>query len=257
MAIGLAIVKVCSSKSNSDGTLPTARVKAIWDRLFEDGEVERAFDFHRWKTIRDLIEVRGGLEMVDRRFYTGFVDVDGRAIKGRAAKWHMAGWLVETLDELVGSGQRAEATTGSFSDQDGGGSLPEQESQQDERRVLVMAVHEGGGSLLEQSSEQDEKHVLVMPNPDGGGSLLEHEEGDQLSHLIVRPHDMQGGTLQEQINGPFPHHAHEGTLPEQTAGDQDDFGFEDSWIVEFRRAYQPTIGLIWAGTILESRRVAA
>ena len=40
VAIGLAIVKVCSSKSNSDGTLPTARVKAIWDRLFQDGEVE-------------------------------------------------------------------------------------------------------------------------------------------------------------------------------------------------------------------------
>ena len=40
LAIGLAIVKVCSSKSNSDGTMPTARVKAIWDRLFEDGEVE-------------------------------------------------------------------------------------------------------------------------------------------------------------------------------------------------------------------------
>ena len=138
VAIGLAIVKVCSSKSNSDGTLPTARVKAIWDRLFEDGEVERAFDYHRWKTIRDVIEVRGGLEMVDRRFYTGFVDVDGRVIKGRAAKWHMAGWLVETLDELVGSGRKAEATTGSLSDQDGGGSLPEQESEQDERRVLVM-----------------------------------------------------------------------------------------------------------------------
>ena len=40
VAIGLAIVKVCSSKTNSDGTLPTARVKAIWDRLFQDGEVE-------------------------------------------------------------------------------------------------------------------------------------------------------------------------------------------------------------------------
>jgi hypothetical protein len=106
VAIGLAIVKVCSSKSNSDGTLPTARVKAIWNRLFEDGEVGRAFDYHRWKTIRDVIEVRGGLEMVDRSFYTGFVDVDGRLIKGRAAKWHMAGWLVETLDELVGSGRR-------------------------------------------------------------------------------------------------------------------------------------------------------
>ena len=87
--------------------------------------------------------------------------------------------------------------------------------------------------------------------------MLEQEEGDQLSHPIGRHHDMQGETSPEQIDGPFPDHAQEGTLPEQTAGDQDDFGFEDSWIVEFRRAYQPTIGLIWAGTIQQSRRAAA
>ncbi|MEJ7640314.1 MAG: hypothetical protein WKF75_20695, partial [Singulisphaera sp.] len=85
-----------------------------------------------------------------------------------------------------------------------------------------------GISLPEQGSEQDERRVLVMPNPDGGGSLLEQEEGDLSVHLIVRPHDMQRGTLPERINGSFEDHAHEGTLPEQTEGDQDDFGFEDS-----------------------------
>src|SRR5262249_11099296 len=57
MAIALAIVKSCSLKPNSDGSMPTARIKAIWDSLYETGEVDRAFDFHRWKTIRDTIEM--------------------------------------------------------------------------------------------------------------------------------------------------------------------------------------------------------
>ena len=169
----------------------------------------------------------------------------------------MAGCLVEKLDELVGSGRKAETTTGLLPDQDGGGSLPEQESQQDERHVLVMHNPDGGGSLLEQSSEQDERRVLVMSNPDGGGSLLEQEEGDQPGHPIDSTQDMQGESLPEQFDGSFPDHAHGATLPEQTAGDEDDFGFESGWIMEFRRAYQPTIGLIWAGTIQDSRRAAA
>ena len=67
LAIALPIVKFCSRKRNPDGTMPTARIKGIWDRLFEDGEVDRAFDYHRWRVIRDLIEVQGGLEMEDRR----------------------------------------------------------------------------------------------------------------------------------------------------------------------------------------------
>ncbi|QDV36931.1 hypothetical protein [Tautonia plasticadhaerens] len=144
VAIGLVIVKVCTSKSNADGTLPTARIKAIWGRLYQDGEVGRAFDYHRWKAIRDVIEAQGGLEMVDRRYYSGFVADNGRYIKGKAAKWHMAGWLVETLDEIVGSGQRAESTTGSSSDQDRGGTSPGQEEDQAEEQVISMPIQDRG-----------------------------------------------------------------------------------------------------------------
>ena len=75
----------------------------IWDRLFAEGEVDRAFDYHRWRVIRNLIEVQGGLEMEDRHFYTGFVNEAGTLIKGLAAKWKMADWLIEKLEEIVGS----------------------------------------------------------------------------------------------------------------------------------------------------------
>ena len=61
LAIALAILKFCSRKMNCDGTMPTQRIKVIWDQMYENGEVDRAFDYHRWRVIRDLIEVQGGL----------------------------------------------------------------------------------------------------------------------------------------------------------------------------------------------------
>ena len=109
LAIALPIVKYCSQKRNADGTMPTKRIKMIWDRLFAEGEIDRAFDYHRWRVIRNLIEVQGGLEMEDRYFYTGFVNDQGEVIKGLAAKWKMADWLIEKLDEIVELGYQEEA----------------------------------------------------------------------------------------------------------------------------------------------------
>lgn len=165
VAIGLAIVKVCSAKPNEDGSMPTARIKAIWDRLFQDGEVDRAFDYHRWRVVRDLIEGEGGLEMVDRRYYTGFADAEGRTIKGKAARWHMAAWLVEKLDEILGFGFRVE-----------------EEDQ-------------GGGTLLEP--EEDGATVL-MRGQEQGGTLLEPEDGTPQGAPGETIEQGQGGTLLEQ-----------------------------------------------------------
>src|SRR5208337_1792676 len=43
-------------------------------------------------------------------------------------------------------------------------------------------------------------------------------------------------------------------VPAIHARDDKDSGFDDDWIVEFRRENHATIGLIWAGTTLETRR---
>ena len=150
LAIALPIVKFCSQKMNKDGTMPTARIKAIWDKLFEDGEIDRAFDYHRWKVIRDLIEVQGGLEMEDRHFYTGFVNDQGQEIRGLAAKWKMADWLVEKLDEIAESGYQEVQEQ------------PNNENslklQQNDQREIQIDFPENmqGGTLLEQEYDQDD-----------------------------------------------------------------------------------------------------
>ena len=42
LAIALPILKFGSRRLNPDGTMPTARIKTIWDQMYENGEVEMA-----------------------------------------------------------------------------------------------------------------------------------------------------------------------------------------------------------------------
>jgi hypothetical protein len=154
LAIALPIVKFCSQKRNVDGTMPTKRIKRIWDALFEEGEVDRAFDYHRWRVIRDSLEAKGGLEMESRYFYTGFVNQGGEFIKGVAAKWKMADWLVEKLDEVLELGFDPKDEEIANSEE-----LPSSWEQEVERNQSVGAgsspVEEGGGALLEQDEYQE------------------------------------------------------------------------------------------------------
>jgi hypothetical protein len=143
LAIALAVIKSCSTRMNADGSMPTARIKAIWDRMYCNGEVDRAFDYHRWKAVRDLIEVKGGLVMVDRRYYTRFTNANGQEIKGKAARWHMAGWLMEELEEMAESGYRDE--------------------QEADQTLNFLPDQPRGGSLLERSDEEEEKTPSEAP----------------------------------------------------------------------------------------------
>jgi hypothetical protein len=101
-------------------------------------------------------------------FYTGFVNEAGTQIKGRAAKWCMADWLIEKLDEIVSHG------------------LVDQAAE-------LSPCHSQGGTLLEQ---EEERALVLMPSQDQGGTLLEQQE--QAEILLLSPEDMQGGTLLEQ-----------------------------------------------------------
>ena len=159
LAIALPIVKYCSQKRNADGTMPTRRIKVIWDRLFAEGEVDRAFDYHRWRVIRNLIEVQGGLEMEDRHFYTGFVNEAGTLIKGLAAKWKMADWLIEKLEEIVELGYQQEIEETANNESSPISLQQELQSNQDE--VSASSLMEGGGgALLEQNEYQDVENLF-------------------------------------------------------------------------------------------------
>jgi hypothetical protein len=68
-------------RPNEDGSMPQARVKAIWCRLYEQGTFSRAWDDSRWSAIWRTLADCGFLDVVD----TDYWHAEGG--KGQAMKW--------------------------------------------------------------------------------------------------------------------------------------------------------------------------
>ncbi len=92
--------------------------------------------------------------MEDRRFYTGFVNEAGTLIKELAAKWKMADWFIEKLDEMAEFGYQQEMQEPASSE--GSPTSLQQELQSNQDEVSASSLMErGGGALLEQNEYQD------------------------------------------------------------------------------------------------------
>ncbi len=63
--VALAIVRAFTLHPNPDGSIPVMRAKAIWDRMHEAGETTRAFNFHRFAAIRNMLTDMELLEWED------------------------------------------------------------------------------------------------------------------------------------------------------------------------------------------------
>jgi hypothetical protein len=111
-----------------------------------------------------------------------------------AAKWKIADWLIEKLDEIAEFGY--------------------QEDPSEVEDSLPLDTRER--ALLEQEIEGNQDQV------------------EDSLHLDGR----------------------ERTLLEQEDEQDDDYGFDRDWIIEFRQSMPPMIGLIWGGSIENKRREA-
>ncbi len=92
--------------------------------------------------------------MVDRHFYSGFVNDQGHEIRGLAAKWRMADWLIEKLDEMAECGYQEEIEEPANNDS----SPPdvEQELQGNQDQVSSSSLIERRErALLEQEEDQE------------------------------------------------------------------------------------------------------
>ena len=78
VAIALTILDHCCNNMNADGTMPTARIAALWKAAYDAGDVSRPFDHHRWTAIRNWLSKLGMLDWTD----TAYGD-------GQACKWQL------------------------------------------------------------------------------------------------------------------------------------------------------------------------
>ena len=86
LAILLMLLKYFTLNMNADGSLPWARVKGLWDALYEVGDVSRAFDPKRFAALRNYLSSLGLLDWADSTYHLPQW-VEGAKVRGKACKW--------------------------------------------------------------------------------------------------------------------------------------------------------------------------
>lgn len=92
----LAIAEFFAAAPNSDGTNPTARMRALWQACYADGTARVQHNGAIVAAIRNCLADRGLIEMRDHRYTTGR---DGR--KGRAMKWDIDDDIVDAYRQIL------------------------------------------------------------------------------------------------------------------------------------------------------------
>ena len=97
MAIFLVLLEFFGENPNPDGSMPTKRFAGLWQRLYLDGDVTRAFDNKRFAFVRNRVSDMGGIEWKDVTYG-----------EGKAAKWKASGRLREMMESYAGGGASCE-----------------------------------------------------------------------------------------------------------------------------------------------------
>ncbi len=87
IAIFLMLLNFFNKNKNEDNSMPTKRAMMLWKKLYEcEDEVDRAWNHHRWKKIRDLFSEKGLIYWIDNKYYFGDKSIGE---KGIACKWEV------------------------------------------------------------------------------------------------------------------------------------------------------------------------
>ena len=89
----LAIIRSFTLHRNPDRTMPLKRIWAIWDAAYEAGDTTRAFCYHRFAAIRNMLADMGLLEWDDETYRFG-----------RACKWRASEKLMGLMEDALSSG---------------------------------------------------------------------------------------------------------------------------------------------------------
>jgi hypothetical protein len=94
--LSIAVRVLALLRPNEDGSMPSARVKKVWCRLYQTGEVARAWDDSRWSAIWRTLADCGFLLVEDTNYWF----IAGKH-EGRAMRWRL------NPDCPLGGGERA------------------------------------------------------------------------------------------------------------------------------------------------------
>ncbi len=95
IAICTMIVEHCSRNMNVDGSLPTARVKAFWDCMYDCGDISRCWNAKRYAAIRNYFSSVEVIDWQDETYRLGY----GNDM-GQAAKWQFNDQFLAELAKI-------------------------------------------------------------------------------------------------------------------------------------------------------------
>jgi hypothetical protein len=64
----MVLLRHFKADGNFDKSLPCRRVAELWTGLYEAGDIDRGWNHHRWKVIRDFLSARGHIDWTDNRY---------------------------------------------------------------------------------------------------------------------------------------------------------------------------------------------
>lgn len=111
IAITFLVVTHCMGSMYADGSLPTARIKGLWDSLYDAGDVERQHDCKRFAVVRNYLSSLGLIDWEDHNYVVGKKGPDGKRHGGQAAKWQFSAALVSWLGDTRERETSIEGTT--------------------------------------------------------------------------------------------------------------------------------------------------
>jgi hypothetical protein len=90
LQMAIAVIRGCTLHPNPDGSLPVMRVKGLWDAAFQAGDITRAFSFHRFQAIRNMLSDMELLEWEDAEYCFG-----------KACRWRASEKLMGMMESVL------------------------------------------------------------------------------------------------------------------------------------------------------------
>jgi hypothetical protein len=114
----LAIVGYITTHQDQDKPMPSHRIAAIWDALYEEGSIERPHCFKRAAAIRNHFSDLGLIDWQDERYWVGDKanDFGGKIKKGKCFKYSLGLKIISELrlaaekKQVVGSRESTAGT---------------------------------------------------------------------------------------------------------------------------------------------------
>ena len=98
-AVAMMLLRHFKADTNRDGSLPTRRVGELWTALYKSGDIQRGWNHHRWKRIRDFLSAKGHIDWTDHRYQYGGL-VGEKNVRGIACKWKITDEFCCNLEQV-------------------------------------------------------------------------------------------------------------------------------------------------------------